>query len=82
MKRKLLLLVCLVSVVTTYFAVKDNNSSMSLLEANIAALSQNETGSGQPELSDKVWFRYEYVNPGGYPGVNCLQGGSDDCLIH
>lgn len=35
-----------------------------------------------PELSDHEWDRYDYTNENGTPGVNCLEGGSDDCLIH
>ena len=58
----------------TVFVSPDSTPS-SLLVMNVDALSL-------PELSDHEWDRYDYTNENGTPGVNCLEGGSDDCLIH
>lgn len=61
----------LVTGVSSYFKADE----ASLLFANVEALAT-------PESSKHVWDRYEYTNDGGTPCVNCLEGGSDDCLIH
>ena len=61
------------AAVTVYVGV--DSTSPSLLVMNVDALSL-------PELSDHDWDRYDYTNENRAPGVNCIEGGTGDCLIH
>lgn len=44
--------------------------------ANVEALAQNESN-----LADKRWNREDYTLDNGTPGVNCWEGGGDNCLL-
>lgn len=77
MKKKVLL-ACIAMTMAASFAAGVSSylktGAASLLYANVEALAT-------PELSEHVWDRYDYVNDAGTPCANCLEGGSDDCVI-
>lgn len=79
MKKKLKsLLVVAVAAVAGYnvYASHVKSEYSDVILANVEALAE-----GEPSLSDKVWYRHEYTLENGAAGLNCWEGGSDNCLL-
>ncbi len=67
----------IMSAVAVGFSANTNNRMTDFMSANLEALTISEA-----ELAQKIWIRYDYTNDNGTPGVNCVKGGTSDCIIH
>lgn len=79
MKKKVIMAgaAVIMSAVAVGFNANTNSKMTDFMSANLEALTISEA-----EFAQKIWIRHDYTNDNGTPGVNCVKGGSRDCIIH